>query len=93
MGLKESNEVDVLDIRQALLIFNSFLGVIVVQSDSRNAISCVHASHRCYIFAIRDLCLNVSVCLQHVRDANNLADSMAKQYSIDRVRMFFNSSL
>lgn len=40
MGIKESNEIEVLDILEALQLFSSsFYGKLIVESDSPNTIS------------------------------------------------------
>lgn len=76
-GIRESNDVEVMAILEALRIFSSlFQDQLIVESDSFNAIT-----QACS----KELCFHLCVELQHkIRSANSLTGALAKQ-GVDKV--------
>lgn len=87
MGVRDSNEAEVLAILEALRIFSrSFQRRLVVESDSLNAISWVGINIskpwkvQFTFNGIKDLASNIGATFHHVlRSTNGLADALAKQ--------------
>eukprot|EP00268_Persea_americana_P021089 TRINITY_DN21101_c0_g1_i1.p1 TRINITY_DN21101_c0_g1~~TRINITY_DN21101_c0_g1_i1.p1 ORF type:complete len:199 (+),score=31.91 TRINITY_DN21101_c0_g1_i1:157-753(+) len=87
VGVRDSNEAEVLAILEALRILSSsFQGCLIVESDSSNGISWVARSmvkpwkFQIFLNGIKGLASSLSVVFSHViRSANGLVDSLAKQ--------------
>ena len=85
VGIKESNEAEVLAILEALMISSTFKKSLIVKSDSSNAIRWVSKVERgpwrfqYYLNDIMALSSSIKVLFSHIcRSANSMVDSLAK---------------